>query len=151
MESERGAYGAGRMKLIVIGVGVLALFILLKTMIVYISPGHVGIVINRTAGGVNPVALNPGLHLRNPLTTGIMEYPTFMQTLVLTKTSNEGSAYNDEINVNSVEGQPLSLDISMSFKLDPTKVPFLYTTFRTDVVAIEHSYVKQAVRQALQE
>jgi regulator of protease activity HflC (stomatin/prohibitin superfamily) len=120
-------------------------------MIVYISPGHVGIVINRTAGGVNPVALNPGLHLRNPLTTGIMEYPTFMQTLVLTRTTNEGERYNEEINVNSVEGQPLSLDISMSFKLDPTKVPFLYTTFRTDVVAIEHSYVKQAVRQALQE
>jgi regulator of protease activity HflC (stomatin/prohibitin superfamily) len=151
MESERGEFGAGRMKLIAVGVGVLALFILLKTMIVYISPGHVGIVINRTAGGVNPVALNPGLHLRNPLTTGIMEYPTFMQTLVLTRTTNEGERYNEEINVNSVEGQPLSLDISMSFKLDPTKVPFLYTAFRTDVVAIEHSYVKQAVRQALQE
>ncbi len=131
MESEHSAYGAGRFRMVAIGVGVLALFMLLKTMVVYISPGHVGIVINRTAGGVNPVALNPGLHLRNPLTTGIMEYPTFMQTLVLTRTSNEGERYNEEINVNSVEGQPLSLDISMSFKLDPLKVPFLYTTFRT--------------------
>jgi regulator of protease activity HflC (stomatin/prohibitin superfamily) len=39
----------------------------------------------------------------------------------------------------------------MSFKLDPTKVPELYTTFRTDVVTIEHTYVKQSIRQALQE
>jgi regulator of protease activity HflC (stomatin/prohibitin superfamily) len=151
METERGMYGASRLKFAAIGVGVLAVLILLRTMVVYISPGHVGIVINRMAGGISPVALNPGLHLRNPLTTGIMEYPTFMQTLVLTRTSNEGSTYNDEINVNSVEGQPLSLDVSMSFKLDPTKVPELYTTFRTDVVTIEHTYVKQSIRQALQE
>jgi regulator of protease activity HflC (stomatin/prohibitin superfamily) len=151
METERGMYGASRLKFAAIGVGVLAVLILLRTMVVYISPGHVGIVINRMAGGIAPVALNPGLHLRNPLTTGIMEYPTFMQTLVLTRTSNEGSTYNDEINVNSVEGQPLSLDVSMSFKLDPTKVPTLYTTFRTDVVTIEHTYVKQSIRQALQE
>jgi regulator of protease activity HflC (stomatin/prohibitin superfamily) len=151
METERGMYGASRLKFAAVGVGVLAVLILLRTMVVYISPGHVGIVINRMAGGISPVALNPGLHLRNPLTTGIMEYPTFMQTLVLTRTSNEGSTYNDEINVNSVEGQPLSLDVSMSFKLDPTKVPELYTTFRTDVVTIEHTYVKQSIRQALQE
>jgi regulator of protease activity HflC (stomatin/prohibitin superfamily) len=151
METERGMYGASRLRFAAIGVGVLAVLILLRTMVVYISPGHVGIVINRMAGGISPVALNPGLHLRNPLTTGIMEYPTFMQTLVLTRTSNEGSTYNDEINVNSVEGQPLSLDVSMSFKLDPTKVPELYTTFRTDVVTIEHTYVKQSIRQALQE
>jgi regulator of protease activity HflC (stomatin/prohibitin superfamily) len=151
METERGTYGASRLKLAAIGVGALAVLILLRTMVVYISPGHVGIVINRLAGGIAPVALNPGLHMRNPLTTGIMEYPTFMQTLILTRTSNEGSTYNDEINVNSVEGQPLSLDVSMSFKLDPVKVPTLYTTFRTDVVTIEHTYVKQSIRQALQE
>jgi regulator of protease activity HflC (stomatin/prohibitin superfamily) len=74
-----------------------------------------------------------------------------MQTLVLTRASTEGSSTNDEINVNSVEGQPLSLDVSMSFELDPTMVPMLYSTFRTDVQTIEHTYVKQAIRQALQE
>ena len=89
--------------------------------------------------------------MRNPLTTGIEEYPTFMQTLVLTRNSTEGSTGNDEINVNSVEGQPLSLDVSMSFELDPSKVPALYSTFRTDIAAIQHSYVKQAIRQSLQE
>jgi regulator of protease activity HflC (stomatin/prohibitin superfamily) len=151
METEHRVMGFPMAKLVVAGLGVLAFMILARTTVTYISPGHVGIVINRMRGGIDPVALAPGLHLRNPLTTGIMEYPTFMQTLVLTKTSNEGSPYNDEINVNSVEGQPLSLDVSMSFKLDPAKVPELYTTFRTDVVSIEHAYVKQSIRQALQE
>ena len=139
------------LRLAAYGLGAIALLVLLRTTVTYINPGHVGIVIHRTGGGVDQTALGPGLHLRNPITTGIQEYPTYMQTLILTRASTEGSPNNDEINVNSVEGQPLSLDVSMSFELEQTKVPLLYTTFRTDVQAIEHSYVKQAIRQALQE
>jgi regulator of protease activity HflC (stomatin/prohibitin superfamily) len=132
-------------------VGLVVLLVLLPTTVTYVNPGHVGIVIHRAGGGVDQTPLGPGLHVRNPLTTGIEEYPTFMQTLVLTRGSTEGSAGNDEINVNSVEGQPVSLDVSMSFELDPSKVPALYQTFRTDIGSIQHSYVKQAIRQALQE
>ena len=141
-----------RLRRVVFGiVGLVVLLVLLPTMVTYVNPGHVGIVIHRAGGGVDATPLGPGLHVRNPLTTGIEEYPTFMQTLVLTRGVNEGSQNNDEINVNSVEGQPLSLDVSMSFELDPSKVPALYQTFRTDISAIQHSYVKQAIRQALQE
>ena len=125
--------------------------ILLPTTVVYVNPGYVGIVIHRAGGGVDKIPLGPGLHLKNPLTTGIEEYPVFMQTLVLTKTSTEGSPNNDEINVNSKEGQPISLDVSMSFELDPDKAPGLYTTFRRDIQSIQHGYVKQSIRQALQE
>jgi regulator of protease activity HflC (stomatin/prohibitin superfamily) len=125
--------------------------VLLPTTVTYVNPGYVGIVIHRAGGGVDKVPLGPGLHMRNPLTTGIEEYPVFMQTLILTKSSNEGSPANDEINVNSKEGQPISLDVSMSFELDQDKAPQLYTTFRRDIQAIQHGYVKQSIRQALQE
>jgi regulator of protease activity HflC (stomatin/prohibitin superfamily) len=74
-----------------------------------------------------------------------------MQTVVLARGASDASRGNDEINVNSVEGQPLSLDVSMSFELDPLRVPALYSTFRTDIATIQHTYVKQAIRQALQE
>lgn len=139
------------LRLIFIGLGALAVLIFALTSTTYVNPGHVGIIIHRTGGGVDATPYGPGLHMRNPLTTGVQEYPTFMQTLVLTKGTSEGSANNEEINVNSVEGQPLSLDVSMSFELDPRMVPSLYTTFRSDVETIEHTYVKQAIRQALQE
>jgi regulator of protease activity HflC (stomatin/prohibitin superfamily) len=139
------------LRLVAIGGGVIAALLLAITSATYVNPGHVGIIIHRTGGGVDPTPYGPGLHLRNPLTTGIQEYPTFMQTLVLTRATTEGSERNDEINVNSVEGQPLSLDVSMSFELDPRMVPLLYTTFRSDVEVVEHTYVKQAIRQALQE
>ncbi len=150
METDRTS-PSSLLRLVGVGFGVIAVLIFALTSTTYVNPGHVGIIIHRTGGGVDQTTFSPGLHMRNPLTTGIQEYPTFMQTLVLTKGSNEGSEHNDEINVNSVEGQPLSLDVSMSFELDPRLVPSLYTTFRSDVSTIEHTYVKQAIRQALQE
>jgi regulator of protease activity HflC (stomatin/prohibitin superfamily) len=153
--TQLGANASGRgggIQKAVLGIGILVGAVwLASSMVTYIEPGHVGIIIRRTSGGVDPVALGPGLHARNPLTTGIKEYPTFMQTLVLTKEANEGSPTNDEINVNSVEGQPISLDVSMSFELLASKVPQLYTTFRTDIDAIQRGYLRQTIRQALQE
>ncbi|MCC7052719.1 MAG: prohibitin family protein [Gemmatimonadaceae bacterium] len=144
-----GGGGARKAVLAVAIVG--ALIFLASSSTSYISPGHVGIVIHRAGGGVDRTPLGPGIHLRNPLLTSIEEYPTFMQTLVLTRGNAEGSPNNDEINVNSKEGQPLSVDVSMSFELDPARVPQLYQTFRTDIATIQHGYVKQTIRQALQE
>jgi regulator of protease activity HflC (stomatin/prohibitin superfamily) len=142
----------GSAKKLVLGIGVgIALVFLATGSVSYISPGHVGIVIHRAGGGVDKTPLGPGLHGRNPVLTQIVEYPTFMQTLILTRGSADGSVNNDEINVNSQEGQPLSVDVSMSFELDAARVPQLYQTFRTDIATIQHGYVKQTIRQALQE
>ncbi len=146
----RGPGGGGR-RLLLAAVGILAAVFIIRPAVAYIEPGHVGIVIHRGGGGVDPTPLGPGFHFRNPAMTAIQEYPTFMQTLVLTRETTEGSENNDEINVNSVEGQPLSLDVSMSFELDGARVPALYTTFRTDVTTISHGFIKQAIRQSLQE
>jgi len=132
-------------------VAAVAALVLIPTMFVYINPGSVGIVIHKLGGGVDAKPLGPGLHFRNPLTTGIEEYPVYMQTLVLTRGETDGSSGNDEINVNSREGQPVSLDVSLSFELDPAKAPRLYSTFRTDIESVQHGYMKQAIRQALQE
>lgn len=138
-------------KLLKIGIVLFVLVFLLPSMFTYVEPGHVGILIHRAGGGVDPDPLGPGLHFRNPLLSAIEEYPVFMQTLVLTRETTEGSPSNDEINVNSKEGQPLSLDVAMSFEIDPMKVPAMYQTFRTDIGMIQHGYVKQTIRQALQE
>ncbi|HEY5062250.1 MAG TPA: prohibitin family protein, partial [Gemmatimonadaceae bacterium] len=132
-------------------VGIVVALFLLPTTVTYVNPGYVGIVIHRAGGGVDKTPLGPGLHLKNPLTTGIEEYPVYMQTLVLAKNPVEGSPANEEINVNSQEGQPISLDVSMSFELDPDRTPALYSTFRRDIASIQHGYVKQSIRQALQE
>jgi regulator of protease activity HflC (stomatin/prohibitin superfamily) len=146
-----GPLGHAAIRLAAVVGGLVVLLVLLPTTVTYIHPGHVGIVISRTGGGVERIPLDAGLHTRNPLTTGIEEYPIYMQTLVLAKAPNEGSSDNEEINVNSVEGQPISLDVAMSFELDAMKVPELYSTFRNNIDFIQHNYVKQTIRQALQE
>src|SRR4051812_41784630 len=103
-------------KLIFGGVVLLVVLIIASCSVTYIEPSHVGVVIHKTGGGVDKVPLGPGFHGRNPLATLIVEYPVMMQTVVLTKSSAEGSPNNDEINVNSREGQIISLDVSMSFE-----------------------------------
>ncbi|MCY7380235.1 MAG: prohibitin family protein [Gemmatimonadaceae bacterium] len=152
VQFDGGTESTQKLKRIAIGAMVLlAVLVLLPNIFTYINPGYVGIVIHRAGGGVDPVPLGPGVHPRIPFATGIEEYPVFLRTLVLTRNSGEGTSQNDEINVNSVEGQPLSLDVSMSFELDPAQTPKLYSTFRTDMDLIMHGYVKQTIRQALQE
>lgn len=121
------------------------------TACTYVSPGHVGIKIDRTGGGVERVPLGPGIHGVVPMVSTVEEYPTYMQTMVLTRGRTEGSENNDEINVNSVEGQPVSMDVALSFELDGSRVPMLYQTFRTDIGHIQAGYMRQSVRQALQE
>jgi prohibitin 2 len=148
MRTRTPGSGGGFLRILRIAVVFIVIVVLMPQCFTYVEPGHVGILIHRAGGGVDPEPLGPGFQMRNPLFSAIEEYPVYMQTLVLTK---EGSGGNDEINVNSQEGQPLSLDVAMSFELDAGKVPELYQTFRTDIVSIQHGYVKQTIRQALQE
>jgi len=152
MHFEADTNAGRKLKRVITGaVALLVMLFLLPSTFTYVNPGYVGIVIHRAGGGVDPIPLGPGIHGRIPFATGIEEYPVFLKTLVLTKNPTEGSSLNDEINVNSVEGQPLSLDVSLSFQIDPAQTPKLYTTFRTDINQITHGYVKQTIRQALQE
>ena len=152
MQFDTSTKGQQKLKRMVFGaMALVAVLVLLPNTFTYINPGYVGIVIHRAGGGVDPTPLGPGVHPRLPFVTGIEEYPVFLKTLVLTRNTSEASQTNDEINVNSVEGQPLSLDVSLSFEIDPAQTPKLYSTFRTDINQITHGYVKQTIRQALQE
>src|SRR6059058_4675559 len=110
MQFDPRTDGRQRLRRLVLGVmALVAVLILLPNAFTYINPGYVGIVIHRAGGGVDPTPLAPGVHGRVPFVTGIEEYPVFLKTLVLTRNGTEQSQQNDEINVNSVEGQPLSL------------------------------------------
>ncbi|MEQ8192278.1 MAG: prohibitin family protein [Candidatus Eremiobacterota bacterium] len=140
---------------VIIAVGFIIIIILAST-IYYVPPGHVGVLIYKIppAGntkGIADVSLNPGYGMRNFITQDVIVYPVYMQTIVLCKGQVEGSHQNDEINVNSTEGQPISCDVSLAFELNPQKVPELYVAFRQPIENITHGFVKQTVRQAMQE
>jgi regulator of protease activity HflC (stomatin/prohibitin superfamily) len=142
--------GARMKRLVGMIVALVVALILLPTTFTYVNPGYVGIEISRIGNGVSRDPLQPGIKIRNPLTTDIVEYPIFMQTMTLTKDGDAGASHG-QINVNSAEGQPISLDVSMSFELDAAKVPQLYTRFRKDIEQIQSVYVTSTIRMALQE
>ncbi len=140
---------------VIIAIGFIIIIILAST-IYYVPPGHVGVLIFKIppAGntkGIADVSLNPGYGMRNFITQDVIIYPVYMQTIILCKASTEGSQSNDEINVNSTEGQPISCDVSLAFELNPQKVPDLYVAFRQPIENITHGFVKQAIRQSMQE
>jgi regulator of protease activity HflC (stomatin/prohibitin superfamily) len=130
----------------------LALFVIVPvTFVTNIDPGHVGVRINKCAGGgVDDIPLGIGYHWQGPC-TDIAKYPTYQQTMVLTKTSTEGSTSDDSITVTSSEGLPISVDVSLSFTLEEGKVPHIYRKFRRDLEHVQSTYMRQTVREALQQ
>jgi regulator of protease activity HflC (stomatin/prohibitin superfamily) len=117
-----------------------------------IEPGHVGVLVKRCkGGGVEPQPLSVGWQFRNIVCEEIVEYPIYQQTLVLCKSSTEGQPIDDSINVTSNEGLPISIDCALNFTVESGKVPAIYSKFRASLERITHSYIKQTVREALQE
>lgn len=127
------------------------LFILAVGCVTHVDAGHVGVEINScSGGGVNLAPLGVGYHSTGPCVS-IVEYPVYQQTLVLTKNPHEGQPHDESITVTSSEGLPISVDVGLSFTLDPSKVPAMYGKFRQEIEVIEATYMRQAIRESLQE
>src|SRR5436190_22849592 len=106
------------------GIVVLIVGILLAASLTTIHPGHVGGSVKKCGGGgVSADPIPTGYYWRSLFCEDVVEYPTSVQTLVLTKNPHEGRPLDESITVTSSEGLPVSLDVSLSFTLDPGKVP----------------------------
>src|SRR6185295_18500216 len=87
------------------GIVVLIGGILLVASLTTIHPGHVGV-------SSNPIPT--GYYWRSLFCEDVVEYPTSVQTLVLSKSPHEGMSIDESITVTSSEGLPVSLDVSVS-------------------------------------
>jgi len=135
----------------VAGVVVLIVGILLFASLTTIHPGHVGVSVKKcSGGGVSPNPIPTGYYWRSLFCEDVVEYPTNVQTLVLSKSALEGRPVDESITVTSSEGLPVNLDVSLSFTLDPAKVPEIYTKYRNDVDHISHNFIRQTIREGLQ-
>jgi regulator of protease activity HflC (stomatin/prohibitin superfamily) len=115
----------------------------------HVDAGNVGVEVDScSGGGVKPVPVGVGYHTTGACTS-IIEYPTFQQTLVLS--AKEVGHENDSVTVTSSEGLPINIDVSMSFTVNPTEVPKIYSKFRLDIDHIMNTYMRQSIREALQE
>lgn len=135
-------------------VGGLVLVTMLANCFKRIDPGYVGIEVNYYGSqkGVQDFPVRTGMAFFNPVTTAIMRYPSFVQTAVWTRSLTEGRAANEEITFNSKEGMVISGDISLSYQLNPEKVPSFYVKFRTDdLETFTHGFLRNIARDAFNE
>ncbi len=121
----------------------------------YVRPGFVGVSVRKCGGGpggsVRQEPILSGYYWRELFCEEVVEYPVSLQTLVLTRSSREGSATDDSITVTSSEGLPINVDTSASFTLDSAKVPAIYVKFRNDLDHIKQMFMRQTIREGLQE
>lgn len=136
----------------VTGVVILILIIMISVFSVMVEPGYVGIKINKygSSRGVEDMPIVTGKVWYNPVTTMIVKYPIFLQTVSWTKDSEEalGSDEDDSVTINSIEGAYVNVDVGFSYKFDPMKIPEIYSEFRVDPKLLTWGYIRNQVRDA---
>jgi regulator of protease activity HflC (stomatin/prohibitin superfamily) len=114
-----------------------------------VDPGNVGVEVNRcSGGGVSKDPLPVGYQFTGPC-TDIYEYPTSMQTYVLSHSHAEGGANDDSISTPSSEGLVLKTDVALSYNVEAAKVPAIYTKFKSDLHGIESTYIRNFIREGM--
>jgi regulator of protease activity HflC (stomatin/prohibitin superfamily) len=119
-----------------------------------IGAGYVGVEVNLAGSqrGAQDIPVRTGWVFYSPLKTEVIAFPTFVQTVKWTADINEGHPVNEELVFNSKEGQEVRADVSLSYAIDPAKVPEFYVKYRTDELErFTHGILKDIVRNSLNE
>jgi regulator of protease activity HflC (stomatin/prohibitin superfamily) len=144
-------------KWLLLGGGVLLLLLVLGTFVTRatrIEAGHVGVEINLAGHqrGASDIPIRTGWVVYSPLWTQIIQFPTFVQTVKWTRDPNEGHPVNEEMGFNSKEGMAIFADVSLSYAIDPQKVPEFYIKYRvSDLELFTHGILRDIVRNSLNE
>jgi len=145
------------LRTLVIGVAVVFVLVLLLSFVVRVTrieAGHVGVEINLAGSqrGASEIPVRTGWVLYSPLSTQIIEFPTYVQTVKWTKDTNEGHPINEEMGFNSKEGMEIFVDVSLSYAIDPLHVPDFYVKYRAaDLDVFTHGILRDIVRNSLNE
>jgi regulator of protease activity HflC (stomatin/prohibitin superfamily) len=145
------------LRTIVIGVAVLLGLIILFSLLVRVTrieAGHVGVEINLAGKqrGASEIPVRTGWVVYSPLTTQIIEFPTYVQTVKWTRNTDEGHPINEEMGFNSKEGMEIFVDVSLSYAIEPTKAPDFYVKYRVgDLGMFTHGILRDIVRNSLNE
>jgi regulator of protease activity HflC (stomatin/prohibitin superfamily) len=114
-----------------------------------VNPGYVGIQVDYYGKdkGVQSYPVVTGRVWYNPITTAVLEYPTFVQTAKWTRSLNEGAPVNEEITFTNADGMSVAADISVSYHLEMEKVPAFYVRFRSDDLNVfTHGFLRNLAR-----
>lgn len=114
-----------------IGIGVFVLGLMLNAIKI-IQPGKVGV--QTLFGKVQDNVLESGLHVINPL-FDITNFDIQTQNYTMSAVHNEGQNEGDDaIRVLSSDGLEVTIDISVLYKVNSAKAPYIYQNIGEDYV-----------------
>lgn len=135
---KRSPEPAGRFGGLIRTIGFVIVVIgLLTSMFKMIEPGKVGV--QALFGKVQNNVLESGLHIINPL-VDITTFDIQTQTYTMSAVSNEGQKEGDDaIRVLSSDGLEVTIDLSVLYKVNPEKAPYIMQN-------IGENYIDKIVR-----
>jgi regulator of protease activity HflC (stomatin/prohibitin superfamily) len=144
---KRSPAPAGNFSNIVSIAGVVMVAIgLLLSMFKVIEPGKVGVQI--LFGKVQDKVLESGLHIINPAVE-ITVFDVRLQTYTMSAVSSEGQKDGDDaIRVLSSDGLEVTIDLSVQYKVNPDKAPFIMQNIGEDYL---EKIVRPVARTAIRD
>lgn len=136
--------------------GIIAVSVLFNYIVsvTRIGAGHVGVevVLSGSQRGASEIPIRTGWVFYSPLRSQIVEFPTYVQTVKWTQDLNEGRAVNEQMSFNSKEGMEIYADVSLSYSIEPQRVPDFYVKYRvTELDQFTHGILRDVVRNSLNE
>lgn len=134
---------------ILAGVLLVAL-IILSNCSTTIQPGNVGVKI-RTLGasaGVQQEALPARWYLLG-IGERVVQFPAIQRTYTYTRESDDRGPENEEISFSDNNALPMTADVQIVLRVDPTAAPILYTRYRLTFDQLFEGPIRNDVRSAV--
>jgi regulator of protease activity HflC (stomatin/prohibitin superfamily) len=117
-----------------------------------IDAGHVGVKVNMYGDGrgVDDITEVTGWVFYNPLSTKIVEFPTYIQHKEYKRIIDEyGEVTSDEsFIVNSKDGSEFHVSPILNYSVKRDKVPHIFQKYRVELPQVEEGFLKTAVYDA---
>jgi len=118
--------------LAIVGIVVGILFSVISQGILIVQPTEVAVIFNTLAGDLEDPPRNAGTHIVVPVLQTVTIYPVSQQEYTMSGTTTEGSrSGNDSVRARTVDGQEVSLDITVLYSIDPLKANIVHTRWPT--------------------
>jgi regulator of protease activity HflC (stomatin/prohibitin superfamily) len=130
--------------LAVVGIIVGILFSVVSQGILIVQPTEVAVIFNTLNGDLEDPPRTAGTHIVVPVLQTVTIYPISQQEYTMSGTSNEGArAGNDAVAARTVDGQEVSLDITVLYAIDPVKANIVHRRWPT---GYQDNFIRPTVR-----
>ncbi len=130
--------------LAVVGIVVGVLFSVISQGILIIQPTEVAVIFNTLNGDLEDPPRTAGTHIVVPVLQTVTLYPISQQEYTMSGNTSEGArSGNDAVAARTVDGQEVSLDITVLYSIDPTQAN---TVHRRWPVGYQDNFIRPTVR-----